>query len=167
MSDYQAFTNIFYDNCSLKKKEDENLQYFNRVADPEYVKTEYIKKPCFVDSPYSQTPSLSIPSSHVDKESDLRGQTRLLSKCPSQKFQQDLSEKMNELNNCESKFLEPEYTRVKKPCNIFSGITINRFDPVIEDFQSLNKIQDNSYIGKNTRLEIRDTFNKLNKSKQV
>jgi hypothetical protein len=70
---------------------------------------------------------------------------------------------LKDCNDVKTTFLTPEYTRVKRPCNILSGITINRFDPLCDDLQSLNKIQDNSYIGTNTRLSVRDTFAYMNK----
>mgnify|MGYP001597620094 FL=1 len=54
----------------------------------------------------------------------------------------------------------PEHTRLKKACNIYSGININRFYPLFEDAQDSNNIQSNSYIGTNTRLQIKDAFKK-------
>jgi hypothetical protein len=62
------------------------------------------------------------------------------------------------LNECSDNGLVPEYTRLNKSCNVFSGITINRFHPLCEDLQQLNKIHSNSYIGTNTRLQIKDSY---------
>ena len=67
---------------------------------------------------------------------------------------------MFKLAECKTNNLVPEYTRINKPCNIFSGISINRFHPLCEDLQDTNKIQSNSYIGTSTRLQVKDAFNK-------
>jgi hypothetical protein len=74
-------------------------------------------------------------------------------------------EYLKECDDTNNKFLTPEYTRVKRPCNTLSGININRFDYLTEDYQDMTKIQDNSYIGSNTRLSVRDSFDAINKKK--
>ena len=110
-------------------------------------------------------PFKSIPFQNIDAESNLRGQTRNLSRCPSEKYNPYTEPKVEFPipKECESKGLVPEYTRINKPCNIFSGISINRFHPLCEDVQQLNKIQSNSYAGVNTRLQVKDAFAKKNK----
>jgi len=175
-SAYQSFANLNYDKCALDKKDLENVNHFNLVVDSNVPESN---NPCFMTlSPYSHNPFFSIPPSNMDVESDLRGQTRPLSRCPEVRYNPykecenykqgvpcgcELCKKQFTMNECLDRFLEPSYTREKKPCNIFSGITINRFDPICDDFQDLQKIQDNSYIGSNTRLAVRDTFDFLNK----
>lgn len=162
MSNYKYFTNLNYDACAIKQKDDENKDYFGWITDPNISES---KDSCFNKlSPFSRNPSSSIPSSKMDIESDLRGQTRVLSRCSSQKFSpkfnvETVTEEMVQCNT----FLEPEYTRVKKPCNTLSGIYIDRFEILHEDYQS--HISDNSFIGANTRLEVRDTFAKFNNRK--
>jgi hypothetical protein len=124
----------------------------------------------------------NIPSNSIDIENDLRNSTRQLSRCPESRFDPTKLEnckscdncnqglpcgcyhckdtktqnKLNETSDCDK--LIPEYTRINKPCNIFNGISINRFNPLCEDLQDTNKIQSNSYIGTNTRLQVKDTF---------
>ena len=56
------------------------------------------------------------------------------------------------LKDC-SDDLEPRNTRTFKSCNL---LNYNRFSPLCDNPQELVKIHDNSYIGKNTRLFIKD-----------
>lgn len=164
MSNYKSFANLNYDACAIKKKDDENKDYFGWITDPTISES---KDSCFNKlSPFSRNPSSSIPSSKMDIESDLRGQTQILSRCSSHKFTPKFNVKTpgEDIVECANNtFLEPEYTRVKKPCNTLSGISINRFEILHEDYQS--HISDNSFIGVNTRLEVRDTFAKTNNRK--
>lgn len=176
----RSFANLNYDKCALEKKAQENEAQFKWMTDVNYGQS---KNPCFVGlSPYSHAPLKSIPEDHVDIESDLFGQTRPLSRCPTDRYNPMAN--CSDCKNCNSglpcgcnhckttkmcnmrecnNFLDPEYTRVKKACNIFSGININRFDILCEDYQSLDKIQDNCYIGENTRLNVRDMYAAQNK----
>jgi hypothetical protein len=159
MSAHFSFTNSLYDSCNLKKKEQESTGPFNWITDPIYE----IKEACHVDaSPFMQNEFNSIPPKFVDIENDLRNQTRRLSRCPSSRF--DPTKVVNDnkfsskLTKCKTDALNPQYTRINKPCNIFNGISINRFHPLCEDLQALNKIQSNDYIGMNTRLNVKDSF---------
>ena len=127
MSAHFSFTKSLYDNCNLKKKDEESTGAFKWITDTVY---EH-KDSCNVDaSPFMHNQFKSIPAKAVDIENDLRNQTRLLSRCPESRF--DPSKVTNDnkftskLENCKSNNLVPEYTRVNKPCNIFSGISINR-----------------------------------------
>jgi hypothetical protein len=161
MSAHFSFTKSLYDNCNLKKKDEESTGAFKWITDSVY---EH-KDSCNVDaSPFMHNQFKSIPSKAVDIENDLRNQTRLLSRCPESRFDPSKVTSDNKftskLENCKSNNLVPQYTRVNKPCNIFSGISINRFHPLCEDLQDTNKIQSNSYIGTNTRLQVKDAFNK-------
>lgn len=178
MSAHFSFTNSLYDDCNLQQKQTESVGPYNWIMDPIYES----KSDCFVkQSPFMHNTFKNVPSSVIDTESDLRNQTRILSRCASSRFDPTKLDNCkdcnqcneglpcgcshckqtkyeNNLKECEKSRLIPEYTRVNKPCNIFSGITINRFDPLCDDLQDANKIQSNSYIGTNTRLEIKDAF---------
>jgi hypothetical protein len=173
-----SFTKSLYDQCNLDKKLQESTGPYKWMTDQ--VKESH--NACYVDQPpYMHQQFPSIPSNKIDVESDLRNQTRLLSKCPSARFDPTKLDNCkeckkcnqglpcgcshcrqtkyeNELKDCTNTALMPEYTRINKPCNIFSGITINRFNPLCEDLQDTNKIQSNSYIGTNTRLQVKDAF---------
>jgi hypothetical protein len=173
----KSFTKSLYDSCNINKKFQESTGPFNWIMDSVYES----KDDCYLDqSPYMHNNFYSIPLQKIDTESDLRNQTRPLSRCPTQKYDptkaktcgackncdsglpcgcthcQD-SKMNNRLNNCKNRGLVPEYTRVKKPCNL-SGITINRFNSICDDPQALKTIHENSYIGSNTRLQVKDAF---------
>ena len=125
-----------------------------------------------------------IPNSSmdIDTESELRNQSRLLSRCPESRYDPTLvtdysncdsynkglpcncddckQKKKNVLKNCKSKGLEPEYTRIQKPCDVYFGLNNHRtpFEYSGENPQSINKIQSNNYIGENTRNLIKDAY---------
>ncbi len=157
MDSHFSFTRSAYDTCALDTKNKQSSgpgQYATDVAVIEN------KESCFLGaSPFMHNPFHSIPTNVIDIESDLRGQTRDLSKCATHKFNPNNEKPIDfKWKECRDQRLVPEYTRIDKPCNIFSGITINRFHPLCDDFQELNKIHNNSYIGSNTRLQVKDAF---------
>jgi hypothetical protein len=116
------------------------------------------KETCYLGlSPFQHNPYKSVPVDSIDIESELRGQTQILSKCPKPSTAKPYETK---LKDCVDKKLVPEYTRLNKPCNIFAGISINRFDPLYDDIQNFQRIQSNTYIGANTRLQVKDAFQK-------
>jgi len=185
MSAHFSFTNSLYDECNLEKKHQESTSAFDWITDSVY---EH-KDSCHVGvSPFMHNQFRSIPSNAIEIENDLRNQTRLLSRCPGTRFDPTKLENCKDCKNCnqglpcgcshcqdtkqlfkladcKTNNLVPEYTRINKPCNIFSGISINRFHPLCEDLQDTNKIQSNSYIGTSTRLQVKDAFNKAREEK--
>lgn len=158
-----SFTRNAYDKCALEKKNQESTSPFEWITDSEVVES---KSFCHQgSSPFMQNPFRSVPVDRVDIESDLRGQNYANSRCPSHKYNPNLQKPYNnELKTCDKgiEFI-PEYTRLNKPCNIFSGISINRFSPLCDDIQALNKIHNNNYIGTNTRLQVKDAFKEKKK----
>lgn len=177
-ANFYPFSRSLYDDCNIEKKNLESTGPFKYMTEPVHES----KADCFLNAtPFQHNTFRNIPSASIDIDSDLRNQTRLLSRCPETRFDPtklDNCQKCekcnsglpcdcahckqtkyeNKLKNCENNGLTPAYTRVKKPCNIFSGITINRFNPLFEDLQDANKIQSNSFIGTNTRLLVKDAF---------
>lgn len=153
-----SFTRNLYDKCALEKKDQESTSPFQWVTDSQVTES---KMSCHQGaSPFMQNPFKSIPINKVDIESDLRGQNYMNSRCPTHKYNPELQKTYNEtLKNCEKnvEFI-PEYTRLNKACNIFNGISINRFSPLCDDVQALNKIHSNNYIGTNTRLQVKDAI---------
>lgn len=158
MSDF-SFTRNLYDECSLEQKNQENKNSFNWITDKNVVES---KQSCYQGtSPFMHNPFKSIPMDSVDIESNLRGQHFKSSRCSIHKFNPNnnpYSSYGTALHDCKDNKLVPEYTRLNKPCNIFSGININRFTPLCEDLTDVNKIHSNNYIGVNTRLVIKDSF---------
>lgn len=153
-----SFTRNLYDKCALEKKDQESTSPFEWMTDSQIFTSN---NSCYqAASPFMQNPMNSISSDKVDIESDLRGQNYINSRCPTHKYNPNLQKPYTEkINDCQ-KQLVPEYTRLNKACNIFSGISINRFSPLCDDVQALEKIHSNKYIGTNTRLQIKDAFEK-------
>lgn len=154
-----SFTRNLYDDCSLDKKNQESTAPFNWVTDSSVVES---KQSCYQGtSPFMHNPFKSIPMNSVDIESNLRGQTFKTSKCPIHKFNphnNPYSTIGSVLHDCKDNYLTPQYTRLNKSCNIFSGININRFTPLCEDHTDVNKIHSNTYIGENSRILVKDAF---------
>lgn len=153
-----SFSRAKYDDCNLEKTQQESTGPFNWMTDQSTQSTA-----CHVNhSPY-------IPYNRgqgvydVEAENELYGITRAFSKCPEHKYlpteenrytKQHLQNCTNETNQ----FLEPQFTRTKRPCNVLSGISINRFDYLCEDPQA--NIHENTFIGTNSRLAFKDAYKK-------
>lgn len=154
-----SFTRISDDDCAIAKETQESTGPFAWVTDASVVESP---DACFVPmSPFMQTPFNSIPAKSVDIDSELKGRNRPLSKCPDKKYLP--SEKAlpdNPIKDCDDIRLVSEHTRSKRPCNILSGISIDRFDPLVEERQRIERIHNNTFIGVNTRLQLRDAYTK-------
>lgn len=161
MEAHHSFTRAAYDECELKKQFAESTAPFNWATDNNVIES---KESCFeATAPFMHNPFKSIPSNVIDIESELKGQTRNLSRCPEQKFDPAKFKPINiDLKECKDKTLVPEYTRENRSCNVLSGISINRFNPLCDD--SNTNVQSNSYIGVNTRLLLKDSFETKRKS---
>ena len=177
-----SFSSSLYDSCNLEKKNQESSAPYNWIMDTVYEN----KESCYQSQAPFMHRNMTKPSSSIDIESDLRNQYRLLSRCPENKFDPTkldnckMCDKCNEglpcncshckqtryensLKDCKSNGLEPEYTRMQKPCDIYFGLENTRNDKNIwshsgEDLQDINKIQSNSYIGSNTRQLVKDAY---------
>lgn len=152
-----SFTRASYDKCALEKKDQESQDPFQWLTDKTVTESKDV---CFQSiSPFMQNPYRSVPQSSVDIESELRGNNYQMTKCPSQKFNPNQTNKVDfKINECKDNGLVPEYTRLNRSCGVLSGISINRFHPLCEDIQELGKIHSNTYIGTNTRLQVKDAF---------
>lgn len=159
---HHSFTRSAYDSCELKKQISESQASYEWATDSNVIES---KESCFeATSPFMHNPFKSIPRESIDIESELRGQTRNLSRCPEHKFDPSKFKPINiKLNECKDTKLVPEYTRENRSCNVLSGISINRFNLLCED--PLLNIPYNS-IGSNTRLEIKDIYTQKRETKQ-
>jgi hypothetical protein len=153
---HHSFTRAAYDECELKKQMNESQASFKWATDSDVIES---KESCFeASSPFMHNPFKSIPSGSIDIESELRGQTRNLSRCPEHKFDPKKFKPINiKLDECKNNKLVPEYTRENRSCNVLSGISINRFNPLCEDPLLYIPLQN---IGSNTRLQIKDEYTK-------
>jgi hypothetical protein len=151
-----SFTRNIYDSCASGQKTQESQASFEYATDSSIVESQAA---CFVGSaPFQQNPFRSVPTHNIDAESELRGQNYNLTRCASEMFQPGAKPIQTvTLNECKDDKLVPQYTRNNKACNL-SGITINRFHPLCDDLQDLSKIHNNTVIGSNTRLQIKDAF---------
>lgn len=154
-----SFTRGSSDDCALKQHEQESTGPFVWTTDKEVVEPA---EQCFVGaSPFMHNPLKTVPQSFIDVESELRGQTRNLSKCSSHKYLPQNEKPLRmPVTDCKDPSLVPEYTRLQRPCNTLSGVSINRFYPLQEDVQDLRKIQSNDLAGINTRLLAKDGYKK-------
>jgi hypothetical protein len=154
---HPSFTRSSSDNGALKKKDEESSRPFQYATDSNVVEA---KDSCFVNSsPFMHNHFHSVPKDTIDIESDLRGQTRPLTKCVTDKYNPNTSNPVTTtVIECNDRGLIPQYTRMSQSPRLLSGISINRFDPLIEDLQDNRKIHNNSYAGINTRLQIKDAY---------
>lgn len=154
---HHSFTRAAYDSCELDKQKMENDESFKWVTDRQTVES---LEACFeATSPFMHNPFRSIPTDIVDIESDLKGQTRNLSRCPQDKFDPTLVKPVDfKLKECVNNTLIPEYTRTNRSCNVLSGISINRFHPLCEDPTIIDINPTNKYIGSNTRIALKDAY---------
>jgi hypothetical protein len=152
-----SFTRNSGDACALDQKNKESSAPFDWTTDSTIRESS---QSCFyATAPFSHNPYKSIPKESIDVESELRGQTRLLSKCINDKYVPNSSNAKWSINECKDIRLASEYTRVDKSCNL-AGITINRFQPLCDDAQSPTQIHNNAYTGVNTRLLVKDATKK-------
>ena len=159
MSQHFSFTRNSYDNCAINKKDQERTAQYNWITDNGRTESKNV---CFQStSPFMQNPFNSIPSKLVDVESDLKGIYFNASKCAIHKFNPNNQIKYtNVVHMCINNDLVPSYTRLNRACKFLPEI--DRFDPLIENVQQVEKINTNDYIGINTRLFVRDAYNKAN-----
>lgn len=156
-----SFTRDKYDPSEYNKYLQESQGAFKWLSQNIYENPDH----CHVQqSPYMRgVAAHGINRNSIDVESELLNITRQAGKAPHLKYnpKRDIIKTPKYLNDCQNNSpLIPQYTRMDKPCNTFSGISINRFHPLCEDLQDYNKIHKNSYIGTNTRLQTRDSYAK-------
>ena len=155
-SSHFSFSRAKYDDCNLVKTQQESTGPFNWVTDQSTQSSA-----CHINhSPYiAYNKGQGIYD--VEAENELYGINRAFSKCPEHKYVPTEENRYTKqhLQNCtneSNQFLEPHYTRTKRPCNVLSGISINRFDYLCEDPQV--NIHDNTFIGSNSRLAFKDQY---------
>lgn len=94
-----SFNRLIYDNCSYEHQLHENVGTLAYVMDPS--KFEHCNK-CRMELGILGGSNVShIKGNLVDLESDLRGTTRIQSKCPDLKYQNPCPNQ--DMNNCQPK----------------------------------------------------------------
>lgn len=133
-----------YNLHSFKHKIQESIEPFK------YQTKKPTQLACYNDHPgfITQNIGTSLPHTYVDTESELFNITKPNSKYPP--HQQPNHKNSIISPNCNTK-IQTHHTRKKKPCNILSGVNINRFQPLHSNVQDLKTIHSNNYIGLNSR----------------
>ena len=173
-----SFTRSMYDSCALIQRDADSNGPFSLITDASVYESD---KSCYLKaSPFMHSPRSSIPANIVDLESQLRPYNQPLGKCTSDRYipqpkctdcsKCDKSlpcdclhclttkQHTNEIE-CEDTGLIPSYTRTNKSCNTFAGVNINRFEVLCQNPQEVVKIHSNDFIGVNSRLKMRDSYN--------
>ena len=92
-----SFTRASYDKCALEKKDQESKGPFEWLTDSTVTES---KEVCFQStSPFMQNPYRSVPQASIDIESELRGHSYQVSKCPTHKFNPELANATTPLFN--------------------------------------------------------------------
>lgn len=145
-----------YDNCN------QDLRLKEAIRPGLYHLTErtMTTPSCYFDYQIVSGNGLPIKNNQiVDLESELRGITHINSKCDDQRLKRKSIFTTNSNLKLEpycSDFLTPTDTREMKSCKTTSEIQLNRFDYQLNDIY----IQPNSYIGMNTRLQVKKMIEK-------
>lgn len=164
---HYSFSRDIYDPCEYNKYLQESQGPFKWLAQPVYEQAGecHVNQSPFMRSNESQ----GINRNNIDVESELLNITRQNARCPEMKYNPNVHKikAPTYKGDCVDSKLVPEYTRVDKPCNVFSGVsTLDlTLHPLCSDLQDYNRIHRNSYIGSNTRLLSRDTYAKLHNRK--
>ena len=170
-----AFSRLSYDDCAYSKTLNESTGPFKYVTNPI---AHQASEQCFMGYPgfnSAMVGNQGIRPETVDVESELRNQTRLASNCPTKKYNPKVNcracdncnqglpcgclhcnaKNPHSLADC-SKEIVPVQSRSFNACSDLNGIFINRFQPLCEDPQGLDKIHSNDYIGMDTRNVVKD-----------
>lgn len=181
---YKALTRGIYDDCAYKRRLHEAtsplLYQINNNA-YESCKKCLMTYPGFIGTMGGQ--GFGIGPDRIDVDSDLRGQTRLLTNCPSHKYNPKSynncfkcpnhnlglpcadpkcsSRDISGLGDCRPGIIPIESldTRSFDGCNDLNGIYINRWDHLCHNPQSPDRIffyQGNRRLGENTQLDMKD-----------
>lgn len=181
-----SFTGLTDDSCAYKQRLMESTSPFRYQM--ELAKYESCSK-CFQAYPGFQGTlggrGPSVGPRRIDMDSDLRGQTRLLSRCPQKKYNPFSYKHCQQCNNCNTGLpcgcshcqsrdidalndcrpgivpMESQDTRTFNACNPLNGLFINRFDHVCENPQDPGRwefYRSNRRLGEETRLDNRDSY---------
>ncbi len=188
MSIQKSFSSLsrgMYDDCAYKRRLHEStspLMYqINPIAYESCTKCHQAY-PGFIGSLGGQ--GFGIGPNRVDIDSDLRGQTRLLTKCPSHKYNPNSYKFCGACGNCDQGLpcgcghcqtrdvshlkdcrpgiipVESLDTRAFDSCNPQKNAYIDRFDYLCANPQNPSRIfyspSERTRLGHNTRLDIRD-----------
>jgi hypothetical protein len=174
-----SFTRTKYDSCALNKTDKENIHQLNLNIDPSIQNVSMCHPSVTTLNSYNG--AYGVPQTSIDISSELRGQKRIISRCPETRYNPMINcnncekcdsgipcdcshcKEMKSIKLCDESF-NPQFTRLNKPCNIFAGINIDRFDPLCENIQM--NAQSLPISGVNTRLIAKDSFEAKRETRQ-
>lgn len=135
---------LIYDPCSFSQRLKESTSPLDYQTKAPLISKGYAFNPGFLSD------DRGVSDNKIDIESDMKNLTRPNSECPTKQFPfksiRHQTNKYPEING-----LVTDYTREKRPCNVLSGVNINRFEPLCKNFQDTSLIHSNCYVGINTR----------------
>ena len=183
----RSLTRLIHDDCSYKHRLFEStspLLYNINPVSVEHCKKCHMGYPGFVGTLGGF--GFGVGPDRVDVDSDLRGQTRIFSKCPSHKYNPHSytycgscencdkglpcdcthckTKDVSDLNECRPGIipLEAVENRNFNACSDLNGIFINRWDHLCQNPQVPGRwelYKNNRRLGEETRLDQRD-YNK-------
>lgn len=179
---FKSLTRNLYDSCAYKRRLHEStsplLYNINPIAYESCTKCHQAY-PGFIGALGGQ--GFGIGPDRVDIDSDLRGQTRLLTNCPTHKYNPQSYRYCGSCKNCNQGLpcgcnhckmqgglkdcrpgiipIESLDTRAFDACNPVREAYINRFDILCSNPQDFNRIfhySGNRRLGAETRLDVKD-----------
>ena len=181
---FKSLTRGIYDDCAYKRRLHEStsplLYNINPIA-YESCKKCHMAYPGFTGQMGGQ--GFGIGPDRIDIDTDLRGQTRLLTNCPSHKYNPHANSYCSDCQNCNAGLpcgcqncktrdiselgdcrpgiipVESLDTRSFDGCNDLNSFYINRWDHLCHNPQDPNRIffyPGNRRLGAETRLDMKD-----------
>ena len=183
---YKSLTRGIYDDCAYKRRLHESTSPLLYMVNP--IKHESCSKchmsyPGFIADGCAGGRGFGLGPDRVDIDSDLRGQTRLLTNCPTHKYNPQSyaycakckncnlglpcgcrhckTKDVSNLSDCRPGIIPVESldTRSFDGCNDLNAFYINRWDHLCSNPQSPEKLffyPGNRRLGESTRLDIKD-----------
>lgn len=184
--DFNSLNSVTDDSCAYWQRLSESTSPFRYHTDP--TQFESCRKCHQVESGFIGNLGGRGPSvgpRRVDMESDLKGQTRLLTRCPERKYNPFTYDTCKKCQNCNTGLpcgcqhcrtrdidaladcrpgivpVDSLDTRAFNACNPLNGLFINRFEHVCENPQDPGRwefYKSNRRLGEETRLDNRDNY---------
>ena len=169
-------TSLYSDNCNVLKNTQESMR-----PGLYHLQDQINFNPCQMDFPGYNSRTFGAIS--IDIESELKTLSIKNSKCSENILFNNPLINCKACDNCNKAFpcncahcttrnksrcdtqLIPEFTRELKSCNDITSINVNRFEVLQCNPQEIKSIQNNSYIGRQTRNEMKDLTKNIRTNK--
>ena len=170
-----SFSRLSYDDCEYAKTLQESTGPFKYISNPVMFEASDQCNMVYPGFNSANTFNQGIRPESVDIESEIQDRTRAASKCPTKRYNPRVncktcescnqglpcsclhctSKNPHNLSDCQNEIV-PIQTRSFNACSDLNGIFVNRFQPLCEDPQGLDKIHSNDFIGMDTRNVTKD-----------